>query len=467
MNKNFYKELLDSATRTVGKNSLEEFHKWFSKKKEKGIFEVNQVPLNELDDWIFKQSNDEFFHKSGKFFKICGLEVIKETNEKKINWIQPILNQAEIGLLGLIAKKIDGILHFLIQAKMEPGNINLLQVSPTVQATKSNYTMVHGGRRPKFVEYFFNSNSGTILFDQLRSEQGTRYFRKRNRNIVLLLDEAANIPDDNDFFWLTLGQLQELHKIPNLIHLDCRSILGGMPFSSSFFEIKSLHEDKFSRNMNSLVCEDNNAAYTFRELLHWFTEQKVSVLKQTKLVSFKRVLNWNYDGISIKHNERHHFDVIGVKVHSPSREVASWSQPLIKNINGGIIGLISKQINGVPHFLIQARFEAGLIDSVELAPTVQFTPNNYRENELPIFSDIFMNNNSRKILVDTMLSDEGGRFYHSQQRHIVIELEDSESIKIPENFIWMNIGQLHQFGLMELTLNIELRSLIFCLSLND
>ena len=46
------------------------------------------------------------------------------------------------------------MLHCLMQAKMEPGNVNPLQLSPTVQATRSNYTQVHRGTGTRYLEYF-------------------------------------------------------------------------------------------------------------------------------------------------------------------------------------------------------------------------------------------------------------------------------------------------------------------------
>ena len=42
--------------------------------------------------------------------------------------------------------------------QMEPGNINKVQLSPTVQATKSNYTRVHGGKAIKYLNFFKNPN---------------------------------------------------------------------------------------------------------------------------------------------------------------------------------------------------------------------------------------------------------------------------------------------------------------------
>jgi oxidase EvaA len=46
---------------------------------------------------------------------------------------------------------------------MEPGNINKVQLSPTVQATESNYTRVHGGKAIKYLNFFKNKNQKKIL----------------------------------------------------------------------------------------------------------------------------------------------------------------------------------------------------------------------------------------------------------------------------------------------------------------
>ena len=67
---------------------------------------------------------------------------------------------------------------------MEPGNVNLVQLSPTLQATKSNYTQVHRGKLPLYYEYFEGSPRGTVVVDQLQSEQGARYLNKRNRTVL-------------------------------------------------------------------------------------------------------------------------------------------------------------------------------------------------------------------------------------------------------------------------------------------
>ena len=72
---------------------------------------------------------------------------------------------------------------------MEPGNVNIIQLSPTVQATKSNYTRVHKGKLPAYLNYFLDRKKSKFLVDLLQTEQGGRFLRKRNRNMLVEVDE--------------------------------------------------------------------------------------------------------------------------------------------------------------------------------------------------------------------------------------------------------------------------------------
>jgi oxidase EvaA len=124
--------------------------------------------------------------------------------------------------------------------------------------------------------------------------------------------------------------------------------------------------------------------------------------------------------------------------------------------------------NGVLHFLIQGRVEPGLFDIVELAPTVQCTPGNYLNGShtpLPVFVELFQAGSQKTVHFDSMLSDEGGRFYHSQQRHLVIELDTSTNVELPRDYCWMTLKQIQECARFSNLVNIELRSIIACLSL--
>ena len=123
---------------------------WMKQQNDEVVSNIRQIPLTELKGWNYR--DDRIRHESGKFFSIDGIRI--NTNYRDVaEWDQPIINQPEMGFLGFIVKKFDGVIHFLMQAKIEPGNLNVVQLSPTLQATRSNYTRVHGGKSPYYLEY--------------------------------------------------------------------------------------------------------------------------------------------------------------------------------------------------------------------------------------------------------------------------------------------------------------------------
>ncbi|MBN1813748.1 MAG: NDP-hexose 2,3-dehydratase family protein, partial [Anaerolineae bacterium] len=221
---------LRSALTTESRfGTLDDFLEWFRARRTASRFLVEQIPFAEMDQWGFVENPYRLVHRSGKFFTVEGVHV--RTNYGSVpEWDQPIINQPEIGILGIVTKVFDGVRHFLMQAKMEPGNVNTLQLSPTVQATKSNYTQVHQGKLPLYLDYFVDRSKARILVDQLQSEQGARFLRKRNRNMIV--EATGEVPVHDEFCWLTLGQIKRLLTIDNLVNMDARTVLSCIPFAN-------------------------------------------------------------------------------------------------------------------------------------------------------------------------------------------------------------------------------------------
>ena len=218
--------ICSSATHENPFMSTDNFFKWLQNLNAEVTFETEFVPLTEMDNWGF-DAHKNIRHDSGKFFSIEGIKVSAIFNGKLSEWDQPIINQPEVGFLGILSQRKNGILYFLMQGKIEPGNVNKIQLSPTLQATKSNFTQVHGGKAPAFLEYFKNDILGrTIIVDQLQSEQGARFLRKRNRNMIIKMDENILINVPENFCWLTLKQIKEFLNYPNLINMDTRTVLS-------------------------------------------------------------------------------------------------------------------------------------------------------------------------------------------------------------------------------------------------
>ena len=192
-------------------------------------FNVEQIPLDKMRNWQFDDKSGDLKHDSGGFFSIRGLEV--QTNWGDVNyWSQPIINQPEIGIIGIITKKINGILYFLLQAKAEPGNINTYQLSPTVQATRSNYMQLHGGKSTLYLEYFTKDTVAEVLIDQLQSEQGARFYHKRNRNIIIRIPDNYDITLGPNHRWMTLGQIIRLSQKSNILNMDTRSVISCISY---------------------------------------------------------------------------------------------------------------------------------------------------------------------------------------------------------------------------------------------
>lgn len=204
----------------------DEFFRWLTILNQKTMFDIHKIPLSAVRNWYFDEHLN-FRHISEKFFSIEGIKV--QTNYGHIKeWSQPIIYQPEIGILGILCQKHDGILYFLMQAKSEPGNINNIQLSPTVQATKSNYTQVHGGNRPPYLDFFIELADKHIILDQLQSEQGARFLKKRNRNMIVEIPSDCAIEALENYCWLTLGQIKRLMHYNNIVNMDSRTVLSCM-----------------------------------------------------------------------------------------------------------------------------------------------------------------------------------------------------------------------------------------------
>ena len=448
MNKNMIDNMfLKSAlTKESDLNTTDFILKWVNERKSNAKFSIEKISLSYLNNWIVDKISNNIIHKSGKFFSIEGVTV--ETNYGyKSCWDQPIINQPEMGFLGMLTKNIKGVLHFLIQAKIEPGNLNIVQLSPTLQATKSNYSCVHKGKSPTYLEYFNGEKNVEILIDQLQSEQGARFLKKRNRNIIIQVKDNENIVMYDNFIWVTLDQLKELLKHDNLVNMDTRTVISSIPFNNNIVEIP-LHDLNY--------------------LISWITNLKFKYELNIYKKNIKDINDWYFDGNSIIHKDLKYFSVIGVNVNIDNREVISWDQPMIKPSQDGIMGLIIKKINGVYHFLIQGKVEIGNFDILELSPTVQCLTGNYRTglNEYNVpFIDYILNIKEEQIWHKSYQSEEGGRFYQEQNLNMIIEVDDNFNEELPDNYCWMTLNQLNIFMKFNNYLNIGLRSLLSLIKL--
>src|SRR5690606_25540604 len=131
-----------------------------------------------------------------------------------------LFDQQEIGTLGFLLRRYKTSPwrklfkqkehELLLQAKVEPGNVRLAQIAPTYQATASNHDRVHDGGMALFHEYFEPGYPG-IVYDKKQSEQGTRFFYKRNRDVLTVLEDADTQPMlTNAYRWARVSDVLNL-----------------------------------------------------------------------------------------------------------------------------------------------------------------------------------------------------------------------------------------------------------------
>ncbi|MCK2241760.1 MULTISPECIES: NDP-hexose 2,3-dehydratase family protein [unclassified Crossiella] len=432
---------------------------------ERGLVQTHEAELiafDELDRWAFNPDTGDLGHDTGRFFSVCGLKV--ETNSGPIpTWTQPIINQPEIGILGILVKEIDGVLHCLMQAKAEPGNVNGVQLSPTVQATRSNYTKAHGGASVPYLDYFRDFARHRVLADVLQSEQGSWFYRKRNRNMIVEVDEDVEVLDD--FAWVTLGQLNQLLAVDDFVNMDARTVLSCMP--SGFEGGNDTVGDGLAEAIARSCDPYAGSMFSPAEVLSWITSRHSDTQLSTELVPLRSVEHWRRTSHEIQHESGAYFSVVAVRVKTNSREVSGWTQPLIQPHGLGMVALLVKNVDGVLHALVNARVEPGYLDVVELASTVQCSPDTYTklgmEHAQPPFLDYVLKADPRRVLFDTVLSEEGGRFYHARNRYVIVEVPpDFGGEELPD-YRWLTLHQIN--GLLQHSryVNVEARSLFACL----
>lgn len=210
------------------KSDIEHVLTWLQEKRAQHPKVVEEIGIKSLDKWKTDPETGNVVHESGSFFQLVGIRVTGAKDREVLSWTQPIMKQHECGILGILCKKIDSIMHYLLWAKFEPGSLINPQLSPTLQATYSNLQRFHGGKKPRYAEYFENEGKGKILVNVEHVEDPSRFYLKTNRCMIVEIPENEEIEVPEDFIWLTLPQIKKLLKIDLVVNALARAVFGSM-----------------------------------------------------------------------------------------------------------------------------------------------------------------------------------------------------------------------------------------------
>ena len=414
------------------------FNKWFSSQRNKQKINIKIKKLSKLINW---HKNKKYIaHNSKKFFKIIAIDV--KSNLIGKNWDQPIIIQNEMGILGILKNSREN--KYLLQAKVEPGNKNKLQLSPTVQATKSNYQRVHGGKKIPYLNYFLKNSKNFIA----QSEQGYRYLYKSNYNSLINIKKKVKVL--NNYFWLNKTDIKELVKKRSVLNMDTISVF------STF-----LKKEKEDNPLNS-----QNKIYK------WISKKDKLYRLKTKIKPINSLQDWKVTNEKIIHKRKNHFSVIGINIKTNKREIKEWDQPIIKGKKLAFVGFVICQFNKTNHYLCRYNKKPGLKTSTLSCSINTSDINSYKKiHTLSVFQKKLLNNllmkkNKKfKIVYDNILSDEGGRFYNCEIKYKALLVNKNFNIKLPEDYIWISQNQMIKM-IKRKKIDIEARLLFGCINID-
>jgi len=398
---------------------MSEIENWFTKIREFSNLRISRIPLRDSKEWSLQ--NGFIVHQTGRFFQVAGLQY--QWHGRDI--LQPIFVQQEVGILGFILCNH----KLLAYAKVEPGNVNSVQLAPTCQATASNLDRVHRGHLPLFGEWFVNNSTG-FLYDSLQSEQGTRFFNKQNRNI--LLASPSQFDHNEMHAWLHVDLVLELLRYDFLVNTDARSSLVCSPWNQLVDrEPFTRYADDFSLELyasfKALIPNENS-------LLDRDLKSLRSLFSIPSLVPINKITDWILTENGLESVDRKFFDIFLIQVQVDGRELPSWDQPIISSNGEGYVELVCGRINGILHFLFILKAEPGLYNMVELAPSLTVSPGSTQPDQT------YASMPGTKVLLECLHSEEGGRFYQDVSTYRLIDT--GEAFSPPQHGYWLTLSKI-------------------------
>lgn len=434
--------------------------RWLQERREAARLAAVLVPLDQLDGWRRDASTGDIRHVAGRFFSVTGVRCRHRSGHSEVEWDQPILDQPETGILGLLARRIGGVMHLCLQAKEEPGNIGGIQLSPTVQATYSNYTGAHGGALPAFLEHFTDPDPARVVFARLQTEDGGRFLHKSNRNMVVEVGDDFPLALPPTFIWLTLRQVAALLRRGDLVNACARSVLSCLLFPTPGAGRGP------GRGRPRRSPQRDGVPEGVWDTLQWLDDRRSATHVLTRRIGLSDLQEWRLDEKGFfSHVERRYFRVVGMRILAAEREVKAWCQPILENPAPGVIGLLVRDGPGGLELLMQAKAEVGNKSAVQLGPTVQFTPGNYAApgRRRPRLSDAFLSPAPSRTLHESHQAEEGARFFREHHVHRILRHPPGLDLRLTDDHRWLPMSHVQFLLHLGEQVNSCARSVLSCL----
>ena len=236
------------------------------------------------------------------------------------------------------------------------------------------------------------------------------------------------------------------------------------------FAKSEIYENTLESGFESL--NDWSLFNSLDEVKKWFEEKRENASMEIEDIPMNQVKDWYIDKETgnIYHKSKDFFTIHGVRVKTSTREVSGgWDQPILEQVgyDGGLLGIIRKRFNGVPHYLCEAKMEPGNYGKVQLSPTLQATFANIKKahnGRKPHFVDYFENTENYegfKTLFSAWLAEDGGRLHLKRNKGILIDIPEDFEIDMPnDDFIWLSLYQIKELLKEDAWINPHIRGIL-------
>lgn len=377
--------------------------------------EIYPVALSACRDWTLGQ--DRIAHRLGAFFSVIAMEHDDGCAPPRRF---AMIEQPEIGILGFCVTRQDGDIQWLLQAKAEPGTVGVVQVGPTVQATRSNYLRRHGGQATPYLHHFLLPD-GTDTIGLAQSEQGTKFLGKYNNNATVILDYATS-PDHPNWRWMDADCVRRALAHDFLINTDARSTIvsgdwGLLRADGPLFTGDAGVDT--ARLRAALLASMTVAAD--RAVAH--ATYRLKTARRAYRPALRQIPLQDLPGW---HSPSGTADALGIEagiacfgVRLNGREVDAWDQPFLTSPRDHVARLVLADCDGCKCVLLRLSIEPGFSEGVQFGPTVQ--------TDVPCSPPLatLCEAIADAPILSARQSDEGGRFMTVVMDYAIHDLGDT------------------------------------------
>ncbi len=396
--------------------NIEQVSHWLQEYKENLEYVHEEISFADSNQWYWDGEGCALRHETGKFYSVAGFSKGSER--------RPMIDQPEVGTQGFVIYREAGEVYLLAQARTEPGNLNIVELGPSIQATWSNYSCAHTGRKTIFLDLFHDENAPNRVADCVLPELGTYFFRKYNRNVIVEVEDPTGYASER-FKWVSLTTMSQLFDVDHVINNDARLVYGLL--------MATLHGPQQSdADADSAAC---NA------MLQSLSERQRGWSDDVERIDLKSLEDWQITEDRIKPKGVGDYEILQLRVDASDREVRQWDQPLVHTLHKGLTVLMLRRVQDQWQVMLEYKEELGNEFGCLMGPSAMIeNPDTLAENvEL---SNLF-STPEREILATHSCSEEGGRFFQYTNEYQILDVStvDTEIIEgiNKQNFCWLNL----------------------------